>query len=236
MTKKNNNYLEVVYDEKTRPLTGYPNLLTKYLFKRFNLQEGQSILDIGCGRGEFTNGFINCGLKAYAVDQFDTCKNYFPKVILKTSDIENDGIPYPDKMFDVVYSKSVIEHFYQPEILVKEMMRVLKPGGLAITLCPSWEYNFRFFYEDYSHRSPFTRTSLNDILLAHGFKNVEVNYFIQLPILWKYKFLKPLSTITRKLIPDSFYDKTSVSSFNKWIRFSKEIMLLSSARKKSNHI
>ena len=236
MTKKINNYLEVVYDEKTRPLTEYPNLLTKYLFKRFNLQEGQSILDIGCGRGEFTNGFINCGLEAYAVDQLDTCKKYFPKVILKTSDIENDGIPYPDKMFDVVYSKSVIEHFFQPEILVKEKMRVLKPGGLAITLCPSWEYNFRFFYEDYSHRSPFTRTSLNDILLAHGFKNVEVYYFIQLPILWKYKFLKPLSTITRKLIPDSFYDKTSLSSFNKWIRFSKEIMLLSSARKKSNHV
>ena len=34
-----------------------------------------------------------------------------------------------------------------------------------------------------------------------------------------------------KLIPDSFYDKTSVSSFNKWIRFSKEIMLLSNAKK-----
>ena len=39
MTKKINNYLEVVYDEKTRPLTGYPNLLTKYLFKRFNLRK-----------------------------------------------------------------------------------------------------------------------------------------------------------------------------------------------------
>ena len=156
-------------------------------------------MDIGCGRGEFTNGFINCGLKAYAVDQFDTCKNYFPKVVLKTSDIENDGIPYPDKMFDVVYSKSVIEHFYKPEILVKEIY--FKARRFSYYLCPSWEYNFRFFYEDYSHRSPFTRTSLNDILLANGFNNVEVYYFIQLPILWKYKFLKPLSTITRKNTP-----------------------------------
>ena len=231
MIKKEVNYLNVIYDSKRRPNTNYPYILTKYLFNRFNLKKNNSILDIGCGRGDFTNGFIKCGLKTYAVDKFDTCKNYSPKVILKTCDIEDDGIPFKENMFDIVYSKSVIEHFYKPEILIKEMMRVLKPGGLAITMCPSWEYNIKVFYEDFTHRSPFTKTSLSDILSIYSFENVNVEYFIQLPILWKYRWLKPFSTITRKLVLDNFYSKTSLSPINKWIRFSKEVMLLSTATK-----
>ena len=225
MTKKINNYLEVVYDEKTRPLTGYPNLLTKYLFKRFKLREGQSILDIGCGRGEFTNGFINCGLKAYAVDQLDTCKKYFPKVFLKTSDIENDGIPYPDSNFDIIYSKSVIEHFYDPSKLIKEIYRLLKPGGLVITLCPAWEYNYRIYYEDYTHRTPFMYQSLKDIQIINGFIDVRVEFFRQLPILWGKKWLIPFSQLTNLLAPN-FLKKKS-----KWVKWSKEIMLLSSSFK-----
>ena len=34
-----------------------------------------------------------------------------------------------DNFFDIVYSKSVIEHFHNPDKLISEMYRVLKPGG-----------------------------------------------------------------------------------------------------------
>jgi len=80
-----------------------------------------------------------------------------------------------------VYSKSVIEHFHYPERLVQEMYRVLKPGGLAITLCPSWEYNYKMYFEDYSHRTPFMLVSLRDIQIIHGFEDVQVGFFRQLP-------------------------------------------------------
>ena len=35
--------------------------------------------------------------------------------VTKKSDLEKEGIPFPDNFFDIVYSKSVIEHFYYPE-------------------------------------------------------------------------------------------------------------------------
>lgn len=221
------DYVNVIYNEKDRPLTEYPQKLAYYLFNRFNLEKGSNFLDVGCGRGEFLKGFINCGVKGFAVDLSSSANYYCPEAELRISDIENDGIPFPNNFFDVVYSKSVIEHFYYPERLFTEIYRVLKPGGLVITLCPSWEYNYRIYFEDYTHRTPFMLGSLRDIQLIHEFEEVKVEFFRQLPSTW-YNLsglAVILAELTRLILP-SWLKKNS-----KWIRFSKEIMLLSNARK-----
>ena len=206
MIKSKRDYIDVVYNENNRPLTRYPSQLAKYLFYRYKVGKGASFLDVGCGRGEFLKGFIECGVKGYAVDQSSAVKKYCPEAELRKSDIENEGIPYPDNFFDVVNSKSVIEHFYYPERLIKEIYRVLKPGGLVITLCPAWEYNHRIYFEDYSHRTPFMLESLRDIQLIHNFENVEVEFFRQLPSTWGKKrvFAVTLAEISRLLIPFKF--------------------------------
>ena len=97
------------------------------------------------------------------------------------------------------------------------MFRILKPGGLAITLCPSWEYNYRIYFEDYTHRTPFMLSSLRDIQLINGFEDVNVEFFIQLPIIWKNKWLKPISALTNKLVPDLFKEKF------KWVKWQKRL-------------
>lgn len=81
--------------------------------------------------------------------------------------------------------------------------------------------------EDYTHRTPFMLSSLNDILLIHGFKKVKVSFFKQLPILWGRLnwILNPLSFVTGFIAP------RLLSSHFKWVRFSKKIMLLSTSRK-----
>lgn len=224
------DYVAVVYNETDRPLTDYPQKLSRHLFNRFGIKEGEKLLDIGCGRAEFLKGFICMGVQGYGVDQSELAKKYCPEAELRKSDIENEGIPYPDDFFDVVYSKSVIEHFHYPEKLVKEMFRVLKPGGLAITLCPAWEYNYRIYFEDFSHRTPFMLESLRDIQLINGFENVEVEFFRQLPSTWGsvYPLSTALAEMTRLFAPVAF------KKHSKWVRFSKEIMLLSSSIKPKN--
>tara|TARA_B100000242_G_C43052554_1_gene491863 strand:- start:384 stop:1070 length:687 start_codon:yes stop_codon:yes gene_type:complete len=220
MSKSKNDYLDIIYNEQARPLTKYPYKLSNFLIKKYNLEKGSKILDVGCGRGEFLKGFISNGLVGYGTDQSEYLKKFFKNIKFKKSDLEREGIPYPDNFFDCIFSKSVIEHFYNPEILGKEILRVLKPGGLAIIMCPSWEYNYKMFYEDYTHRTPFTKISLNDFLLINGFTNVKSEYFRQLPLLWKSNHLKIFAEITRICLPSKF------KKFSKWIRFSKEIMLL----------
>ena len=47
---------------------------------------------------------------------------------LRQSDIRT--IPYPDRSFDVVMAAHVLEHLPEPQVALREMVRVLKPGGV----------------------------------------------------------------------------------------------------------
>ncbi len=220
------DFVDVTYDPKRLPFTAYPDKLACYLFDRYGIKPGQKLLDIGCGRGEFLRGFIGCGVKGYGVDRSRAAEKYCPEAELLNTDLENERLPFEDNFFDVIFSKSVIEHLYYPEKLVSEIHRVLKPGGLVITMCPDWEFNYRIYFEDYTHRTPFMLSSLRDIQIIHGLENVQVERFRQLPVLWGWwGWLLPLAELTRLLTP------SLLKSYIKWVRFSKEIMLLSSARK-----
>lgn len=223
------NYLETIYDRKDTPISDYPKKFICYLIKRFELKKKQKVLELGCGRGEFLNEFVNNGLEGHGIDISDYCKEFFQNLNFKKVDMSNEKLPYEDNFFDIVYSKSVIEHFYYPNIIFEEAYRVLKPGGLIITLTPEWQYIYKSFYEDFTHRTPFTSVSLRDIQLMSGFKEINVESFKQLPIIFENKFFSKLfnfiSFLTRILLPEKLRMK------NKWIRFSKEIMLLSVAKK-----
>lgn len=221
-------YLQVVYNEDDRPFTEYPDLLARYLVERFDLRPGTRLLDVGCGRGEFLRGFLRCGLSGDGVDQSSIARDLCPTPAeIRTADLETEPLPFDDADFDVVFSKSVIEHFYYPERLVREMFRVLKPGGLLITMCPDWEANYRIFYEDYTHRTPFTEIGLRDIQLINGFEEVNCERFVQLPVVWAHPTLRPLSSAVGFMCPSRF------KRHSKFVRFSKEIMLLSTGRKPS---
>ena len=224
-----NNYIDVIYDPEKKPFTDYPSKLIKYLIERFNLNKNSKILELGCGRGEFLNEFIQYGMKGHGLDLSDNSKRFFPKINLTICDLENNKSSFEDNDFDIIFSKSFVEHFHYPEKIFREAYRILKPGGLLITLTPEWNYIYKTFYEDFTHRTPFTKTSLLDIQTICNFKQVQVESFKQLPILWKKnlisKILNLFSFFTRILFPDKLIYTS------KWIKFSKEIMLLSTSKK-----
>ncbi len=225
----NKKYTEIIYNEYDKPITNYPKKFSKYIFNRYNLKSNAKFLELGCGRGDFLNEFKNLGLDSYGIDISDLTSKKFPEIKFKSIDLLNQDLPFSDNYFDIVYSKSFIEHFYYPEKIFQEAHRVLKPNGILITLTPEWNYIYKSFYEDFTHRTPFTKTSIRDIQLISNFKEIKIESFKQLPILWNNIILKIpfsiLSELTRFLIPDYFRLK------NKWVRFSKEIMILSSAKK-----
>ena len=225
----NPDYIKTIYDLKKKPLTTYPSIFIKHLISKYKIQNNSSILDLGCGRGEFLNEFINNGMEGHGIDISDFAIEFCPKAKINVIDIEKEKIPYLDNTFDVVYSKSFVEHFYYPEKIFNEIYRVLKPGGTIITLTPEWQYIYLSFFEDFTHRTPFTNLSLREIQEMSGFKDIEVESFKQLPIIFENnffsKFFSFFSFLTRILVPEKFRMK------NKWIRFSKEIILLSAARK-----
>jgi SAM-dependent methyltransferase len=54
----------------------------------------------------------------------------------------SESLPFPSSSFDVVLSHEVIEHVHDDLLAVREMIRVLKPGGRAVIFCPNRGYPF----------------------------------------------------------------------------------------------
>ena len=219
------DYVDIVYNTSEKPITKYPDQLTRYLAERYGMKKGVSILDLGCGRGDFLRGFIRCGLKGFGVDQSLAARKLCPEADIIRSDLAELPLPYKNNSFDYIYSKSVIEHFYYPERLVREIFRLLKPGGLAITMTPDWEYHYKIFYRDFTHRTPFTDVSLKNIFLIDKFDKVSCEKFYQLPFLWNSPWLLPFIKILACITPEK------LGRHSKLIRFSKEVMLLCSGKK-----
>lgn len=101
------------------------------------------ILEGGCGLGQNLFSLHKMGYDAlgidYASDTVVRVKKYHPELSLICGDVM--ALPFPDNYFDGYWSLGVIEHFYDGfEPILKEIKRVIKPGGyLFLTFpCMSW--------------------------------------------------------------------------------------------------
>jgi len=213
-------YIDTVYDKKVRPRTDYPRELAEYLIRRFGLIPGARLLDAGCGRGDFLRAFADAGIAACGLDREPAGAKTAEGIAVKYADLEKDSFPFSDGTFDVVFSKSVLEHLFNPEKFMAECRRVLKPGGRIIILTPDWVSQMKIFFDDYTHRQPYTPSGLKDLLDIFEFKNTAAELFYQLPVVWKYPALKIFSRLLQFFVPVTLKVK------NKFVRWSVELMIL----------
>lgn len=112
------------------------------LLKLFSISE--KILDMGCGEGTRLTTLIkktdSPRKNAEGIDVSEIAiklalKKY-PGVIFKVADLER--LPYKDNQFDLLYSAYVFEHLTDPEKVIKEAFRVLKPGGFFMIIAPNF--------------------------------------------------------------------------------------------------
>ena len=100
-------------------------------------------------------------------------------------------------------------------------------------MTPSWvHHKFGPFYLDFTHLTPFTLQSLRDIALLNDLKIKKVDYFYQLPIIWKFKYFKIISKLVSFLkIPyqPMYENLTNIkwpTKINTFLRHSNEVMLI----------
>ena len=216
------SYNEIVYGDK-KSISPYDYKLAEHLINKYKIPVYSKILDVGCGKGFMTGAFLISDMFVYGIDKENlkpVC-NGFAKC-----NIANESIPYKPNTFDVVFCKSVIEHLYAPDNLMKEIYRVLKPDGRVIFLTPEWSSQLYIFFNDYTHVKPYTTEAISDLLKIYNFKDVESESFIQLPGTWNHKLLKLISKSIRLCLP-----RPKKIIKNKWIRWSCETQILASGVK-----
>jgi ubiquinone/menaquinone biosynthesis C-methylase UbiE len=115
----------------------------------FSKHFGKQLLEIGGGIGTDLSQFANYGAHTTDLDlsagHLALAQENFRLRGLKGTFIHHDAedLPFEDNTFDVVYSNGVIHHTPNTQSVIREMYRVLKPGGRVIVMVyaeNSWHY------------------------------------------------------------------------------------------------
>ena len=100
------------------------------------------ILENGCGVGMYVEKLSGFGSRVIGLEyDFERAR----EAHIRSEEIINaagEFIPLPASAFDLVLSHEVIEHVRDDRAAIREMMRVLKPGGRAVIFCPNRGYPF----------------------------------------------------------------------------------------------
>lgn len=165
------------------------------------------------------------GLQVAGVDQSEAALKECGDLEVKQCVAGLEPLPFPDASFDVVFHKSLLEHLDDPEPLMDQTMRVLRRGGYLITLVPDWISQMGIYYDDHTHRRPYTATGLRDLMVMTGFAGVQVELFYQLPVVWKNPALRLISRILRFFVRPEHRPKST------FVRWSVELMILGAGTK-----
>lgn len=105
----------------------------------------EKLLDIGCGDGTFTKLLKKNKAIVYGVDIESVAVEKAKKNGIRAykNNIDTESLPFKDNYFDVIVAGEIIEHMYDPDRLLDEIHRTLKPSGTAILTTPnlSWWAN-----------------------------------------------------------------------------------------------
>lgn len=107
--------------------------------RRLDLKPTDRLLDVGCGTGALLHALSRSfpAMQLAGMDPSPEMLSVARQKLGTSVDLRvawAEGIPYPNDLFDVVASCSVFHYLRQPMVALKEMLRVLRPGGsLVIT-------------------------------------------------------------------------------------------------------
>jgi len=170
------HYPRVYYGEE--PFL-YEKLDAYSRFKRIRnfVTKGSTVLDIGCGRGLVLSRLKEIGCEVRGTELSDTSSKYAKNVLqlnIINRDLKDCG--FNSDYFDVITMFHSLEHMISPLATLKEVYRILRPGGTLLVEVPDFGsiyskiFKEKWFHLDVPrHLFHFTAHTLEKSLLTAGF-------------------------------------------------------------------
>lgn len=134
------------------------------------------IMDVGCGTGLNMKSLVGYG-EVTGVDlssvALEFCRTRGHTRLVRAP-IER--LPFADNSFDLVTALDIIEHLDDDVAGLREIQRVLKPGGRAFILVPAYRFLWSLQDEVSSHRRRYVRTQLRAALQCSGLEVERATY------------------------------------------------------------
>ena len=174
-------------------------------------KEKLNILDIGCGNGSLArvlkkNGYHNI----YGTDASEQGIAIAKSIDLNRFFIQDiNSKVLPDEIsnisFSIIISTEVVEHLYDPDNFIDFCKNILlKNGGgelilstpyhgylknLVLSILNKWDHHHTVFWKG-GHIKFWSKKTLSQLLINHGFTVIEFNGCGRFPFLWKSMLLK----------------------------------------------
>ena len=171
------------------------NIKNKFKIATSGQQSAVSILDIGCGVGDFLLYAKEKGCKVTGIEPNEDARKIAEKKldckILSPEELQN----IPENSFDIVTMWHVLEHVADLKAEIHHLQRILKKDGRLVLALPNYKsYDAEYYKDKWAaydvprHLSHFSQTSIKNI-----FKETELQLIDIKPLKWDSFYISMLS-------------------------------------------
>ncbi len=114
------------------------NFYAKYTDALLPAKPGAKVLDVGCGVGQVVARLTEAGAEAYGVDVSEPNIDRARKFSERCQVYDGKKLPFAEGSFNRVGALNVLEHVEEPEAFIRELSRVLEPGGKIVLSSPNF--------------------------------------------------------------------------------------------------
>lgn len=209
--------IKQAFDHDTQPRNLKAYNLSKSILHHLlsaHFRDGK-MLDLGGGEGTLTETLNNVIVADYCMDPLRRAarKNY------EAACCDMHCLPFKNDSFSLIMMSHVLQHSFQPNKVISEVIRTLKIGGILILIVPNAAGLFQLLklirtgqvrpmgnppQRDVMQGHQYTFENTRQWLLERGFKILHITGdFLSIPVLWKwskwYLFSHKISRIFPKL-------------------------------------
>jgi len=145
--------------------------------RRFGVGAGSHILEIGCSSGYLLKDIQSSFPQAILVgaDIVTAPLHRLSSALKGVPLVQMDLLrcPLPENSFDIVIALNVLEHIEDDEAALRQMARLLRPGGALVLEVPRGAKYFDYFDAYLRHFRRYERSDLHRKMISAGFERIE---------------------------------------------------------------